>query len=150
MIFSLFTPSAEHELKMSVCEMKYDEEAGRFDIFFYLFQDDLKETLTGDPNAVRLDTAAVAKYISTHFEVRMNEKTTAITFQSIEERKDQVRVRFTSETCSLAGQSGLLVTNRLLIDTFRKQTNMTYLILPGRGKLTKLFNAGMTQAKFSF
>ncbi len=148
LVFSFLPVS--HDFKMSVCEINYVNENEFFVIRFYLFQDDLKEALYGDPLAHQLDEALVNTYILEKVKIHSNGHPISFTLTAIKEREDQVQVIFQSEKTTTQNLSNLLVSNKLLIEKFRKQTNMVYVTFPGHTKLTKILNIENTEGIFEF
>ncbi len=146
-LWSSFAPTA-HDFKMSVCEINYVQEREAFEVRFYIFQDDLKETLYGDPLAAQLEEAAVRTYILEHVEIQLNGRQMALDYSGIKERSDQVQVIFFSKTYKLEELRNVLVINDLLLDKFKKQTNMVYLSIPGHNRLTKILNLASNEGRF--
>ncbi len=137
-----------HPFKMSVCEITYIEEKEIFDVRFYVFQDDLKETLYGDPQSPNLAADSASSYILKKVKLSLSGQPVHLAFSEMKEKEDQVMVVFHSGKINLHTNPNLLVSNCLLIEKFRKQTNMVYLSLPGRPKLTQILNAGKTEGRF--
>ena len=69
----MFFMAADHDFKMSVCEIVYQPELSNFEIQLYIFQDDLKETIYGNPEAERLESHPVAEYINKHLSAENDE-----------------------------------------------------------------------------
>ncbi len=137
-----------HDLKMSVCETTFLPRSQSFELKFYLFQDDFREVLYNDPLAEKLDVEDATAYILKHFELLVNGQKQPVSFQSVREKGDQVLLQFTSAKIS-SGISKVQVKNTLLIEKFRKQTNMVYLILPGKSRQTLMLNASKAEGAFS-
>ena len=140
---------ATHPFKMSVCEISYVEEKKSFDVRFYLFQDDLKETLYSDPESPILRIDSVTNYILKKVRLSLADQQVSLNFKEFKEKEDQVMVVFQSDKIILQPKPNLLVSNRLLIEKFKTQTNMVYLSLPGRSKLTQILNAKKTEGRFN-
>jgi hypothetical protein len=138
----------EHDFKLSVCEIIYDQPRQLFELKFYLFQDDLKDCLYNDPAAPELKEKDAVEYIRLHFSLWSNQQQQELNFQSLREKNDQVLVTFHTRPLPLKNQRTLRVQNSVFLEKFRQQTNMIYLILPERSKLTKILNAGRTEGEF--
>lgn len=148
-IFSV-TPCKDHDFKMSVCEVVYAPEKEAFDVKFYLFQDDLRAALYGNPNAPDIEENKATDYILHHFNLNINGQSQPITFQSMRGKNDQVLVQFSTVKIPLASISKMQVKNNLFLEKFRDQINMVYAVLPGRDKLTQMLDATRTEVNFSF
>lgn len=140
---------ADHDFKLSVCEMVYVPEKQSFDIKFYLFQDDLKAALYNDPNATGINAEAAGDYIIKHFSLRIDGHQQSLKLKSMQEKNDQVLVNFSVPLISTKPPASLLVKNTLLLEKFRDQINMLYLILPENDKKTLMLNATRTEGNFS-
>ena len=138
----------EHDFKMSVCEVVYVEEKTAFEVKFYIFQDDLKEAVYGNPLAELLERDSVEKYLEKHFSLYSKDQKLPLNFQLVEEKSDQIRVTLSSAEVPLASLSKIAIKNTILIEQFPKQTNMVYVILPEQAKLTGLFNRQKKEMTF--
>ena len=139
---------ARHPIKMSVCEVIYRADQANFEIKCYLYQDDLRETLYGRPDAGDLDQATVSSYILKQVSMSVNDQQKNLAFQSLRFKNEQVLVTFVSDKISGA-VSKVTLNNRLLIDKFSSQTNVVYLYYPDENaKKTKMLNINTTQALF--
>lgn len=143
-------PLKAHDFKMSVCEVVYSPEKEAFDVKFYLFQDDLRTALYGNPNAPAIEEDKAADYLLRHFSLSVNGQQQPIAFQSMQGKNDQVLLQFSTQKIHLQSVATMQVKNSLLIEKFRDQINMVYAILPKRDKLTQMLNATRTEAGFSF
>lgn len=139
-----------HEFKMSVCEVIYLPENQAFDLKFYLFQDDFKETLYGNPLAEKIEATAARDYILKHFELIVNGQQQPLSYQDMREKSDQVLLQFTSQKIPISGISKIRVKNSLLLEKFRKQINMMYFLFPEKPKQTLMLNATRTEGELSF
>ncbi len=146
--FLLCSSFATHEFKMSVCEIVYSEEKEIFDVKFYLFQDDLKEAIYGDPKAGNLEADSVRNYILQKVKLSVNRQEQPLIFQSIQNKNDQVQVTFSTPKHIHSNISNILVSDQLLIEKFSKQTNMVFVEMPGRSKLTQILDVKKTEGTF--
>ena len=145
-LLTAFSPA--HDFKMSVCEITYEEEQKVFEVKFYLFQDDLKVAIFGNPIPPELEASSVSNYILKKTKLSLNEKAIALSFSEMKEREDQIQVVFRSEVISLSPNSKLKISNQLFLDKFKQQTNMVYLNMPGRSKITQIMNGAKTEVEF--
>ncbi len=139
-----------HDLKLSVCEIAYRQDTESFELTFYLFQDDFKAVLYGNPNAPQIEVRAAAAYVGAHFEWQVNQRRQELRFASMREKNDQVAVQFTSAIIPLNQVSEIHVNSTLLIEKFREQVNMVYAILPQQGKKVQMLTAKKTGGHFVF
>jgi hypothetical protein len=138
-----------HDFKMSVCEIVYVPENQGFDVKFYLFADDLKAAVYGNPEAAELATEVAVNYVLKHFSLTVNGRQHTPVFQSMREKNDQVLLHFTCPGISLRNLEQVNLKNNLLIEKFRDQVNMVYLVLPEHSKKTLMLNAAKTEGSFS-
>ncbi|MBI5914316.1 MAG: hypothetical protein HY842_03000 [Bacteroidetes bacterium] len=141
---------ADHDFKMSVCEVIYSAESESFEVKFYLFTDDLTAALAGDPNAALPARETISNYILKHFDLTVNGGRQALSFESIRQKNDQVLVQFTTPKVAAKSISKMTVKNSVFTEKFRDQTNMVYVIFPGKPKLTQVLDAGDTEGEFVF
>lgn len=141
---------AAHDLKLSVCEMVYQPGNEVFECTFYLFEDDLKHALYGDPFAPQLEQSDAAAYVAERFAWQVNKKTQPMQFHSLRRKNDQVAVQFTSSKIPLNQVSEIHVKNTLLIEKFPAQVNMVYAVLPQQGKKVQMLTAKKTGGHFVF
>ncbi len=137
-----------HEFKMSVTELIYHPEDHHFEVKVYLFTDDLTEALTGNPAAVLPNRVQIEQYLQQHFSLLTGGQVQGLQVQSIRQRADQVLVTLISPAATAPPQQ-IEVRNQLLTARFKEQTNMVYLIVPGKHKKTEALDLQRTQAFFS-
>lgn len=141
---------AAHDFKMSVCEINYVTDKAFFEVRFYIFQDDLKEALYGDPQSDKMEEGSVVNYILEKVKIQSDGLPVPLTFSEMKEREDQIKVVFHTAKIKGGTISNLLVSNQLLLEKFKNQTNMVYVTLPGQTKKTKILNADKTEGTFEF
>lgn len=139
---------AVHDFKLSVCEIRYEDSIGTYELKFYLFQDDLKAALYDDPAAPAMAEADVAGYIRQHFTFRPGGETVPLRYESMREKNDQVLVRFTVGGEGPDTYDHLSIRNTILVEKFRQQSNMVYLYLPGKEKASQLFDVRRTSWRY--
>jgi hypothetical protein len=142
---------ARHELKLGICEIVYQPQNEVFELKCYLYQDDLRETLFGAPDAGSLDEGPIRDYILKQVELSVNGQVQKIQFQSLKLKNDQVLAQFTTAKLPAKNCSNLAFKNQLLIEKFKRQVNMVYVFFPDESKkYTKMLDLNTTQAYFSF
>jgi hypothetical protein len=139
-----------HDLKLSVCEIVYQAEQSRFELTFYLFQDDLKFALYQQPDAPQLHASDVRGYVEKHFSWQVNDRQQPMQFMDIREKNDQVAVVFRSGSIPLSDISSIGVSSTILTALFREQVNMVYAIMPGQGRKVQMLNSSKKQGTFNF
>ena len=137
-----------HEFKMSVTELIYHPEDHHFEVKIYLFTDDLTEVLTGNPSAPLPTRVQVEQYLQQHFTLLVGGQPQPLQLQGIRQRADQVLVQLSSPQGTIAPQQ-LEVRNQLLTSRFKDQTNMVYLIVPGKHKKTEALDQQRWQVFFT-
>lgn len=153
MLLSSFLASQQavmvHDFKMSVCEMTFPSENEDLQLKFYLFQDDLKAALYGNPDVPAIDEEKAKNYLETHFRLTLNGQPATLQFHSMRMKNDQVLLEFTSPGTRYRSPLELGVHNTILINQFRKQVNMVYLVAPGKDRITLMLQASKTDGAFS-
>lgn len=129
--------------------MTFPSENEDLQLKFYLFRDDLKVALYGDPDHPNIEQEKARKYVQDHFRLSVNGKSVALRFDSMQEKNDQLLLQFTSPGTRDLHPSTLEVTNTLLNTEFRNQVNMVYLIAPGKDRITMMLHASKTVGTFS-
>jgi hypothetical protein len=138
-----------HDYKMSVCEVVYQPATTGMEVKFYLFTDDLTAALTGNPTAALPGREVIGQYILQHFQLKVNGNAQNLQFYAIRQKDEQVLVQF--NTGAISGNiSNIAVTNSLLTEKFKEQTNVVYAIVPGNSKKTEMLDHNKTSAYFYF
>ncbi len=152
LIAGVFHPSPEkairHDFKLSVCEIVWNESGKQFDVKFYIFHDDLREAVYGKPDYPRLDPEEVNPYLLKHFQLLMSSTVLKLTFDSVQEKNDQVLYKFSTPKLTLSPNEVIRVRNTLLTEKFTTQVNMVYLIFPDKAKQTQMLTVARTEATF--
>ncbi len=148
--FAAQRPPVAHDFKMSVCEMSFPSENEVLQLKFYLFRDDLKQTLYGNPDHPAIDEEKAKAYIQEHFRLSLNDRPATLQFSAMRTKNDQVLIEFRCPGCAYQSPGQLQVFNTLLIEQFRKQVNMVYLMAPGKDRMTLMLHAAKTEGTFSF
>ena len=125
---------AWHDFKMSICEISGSPTAAAWNLDFYLFEDDLKAALYGDPTAPQLPGADVLAYLNAHFRLSVDGRAAAPLQLTGTKTKEAGLLQF-SCTLPLAragGASSVAIHCDLMLEKFRNQTNMVYLKMAGK------------------
>lgn len=138
-----------HDFKMSVCELIYEPSDRHFEIKVYLFTDDLTQALTGDPRAPLPPREAISQYVQQHLELYVNNSRQQLQFYSIRQKEEQTLLQF--RTQSLEGSpASIFVKNDLLLEKFSEQSNMVYLVAPGKSKQVEALGNNRRNASFGW
>lgn len=138
-----------HDFKMSVCELIYEPSDRHFEIKVYLFTDDLTQALTGDPRAPLPPREAISQYVQQHLELYVNNSSQQLQFYSIRQKEEQTLLQF--RTQSLEGSpASIFVKNDLLLEKFSEQSNMVYLVAPGKSKQVEALGNNRRNASFGW
>jgi hypothetical protein len=97
-----------------------------------------------------MEEERVVEYILEKVKIQSDGQPISLAFSEIKEREDQVKVVFNTSKIKAETISKLLVSNQLLLEKFKSQTNMVYVTLPGQTKKTMILNAGKTNGLFEF
>ncbi len=138
-----------HDFKMSVCELIYEPSDRHFEIKVYLFTDDLTQALTGDPRAPLPPREAISQYVQQHLELYVNNSHQQLQFYSIRQKEEQTLLQFRTPVLS-ASPSQIYVKNDLLLEKFSEQSNMVYLIAPGKSKQVEALGNNRRNASFGW
>jgi hypothetical protein len=139
----------EHDFKLSVCEIYWSETKQHFEVKFYIFHDDLRAAVYGNPNHPVLESEDVTPYLMRHFEMSVSGQVLKLSFESYRQKDDQVLYQYNSPGIRFPANSKIQVKNEILTDKFRDQINMVYVIFPGQPKQTQMLNASKSQALFN-
>lgn len=138
-----------HDFKMSVCELIYEPSDRHFEIKVYLFTDDLTQALTGDPRAPLPPREAISQYVQQHLELYVNNSSQQLQFYSIRQKEEQTLLQF--RTQSLEGSpASIFVKNDLLLEKFSEQSNMVYLVAPGKSKQVEALGNNRRNTSFGW
>jgi hypothetical protein len=141
--------NALHDFKLSVCEVVYAPSKTVFEVKFYIFTDDFKAVLYNDPNASSIDEKTAVNYLSKHFRLDAGGIDQTLNFVAMQEKNDQILIRFTSANIELKALKKLTIHNDLLVEKFITQINMVYAVFPDRSKMTQMLSATKTEAVFT-
>ena len=139
-----------HDFKMSVSELIFDPSDRHWEIKVYLFTDDLTQAISGDPKAALPARNAIDQYVQQHLQVYVDGVRQPLQCYSIRQKEEQTLVQFQTPGMPNVDIKKVRVVNQLLTQTFREQTNMVYLIVPGKSKKTSALDAGRMEAVFDF
>jgi hypothetical protein len=128
--------------------MEFPSAQANLQLRFYLFHDDLKEALYGEPDHVELDPEKAATYIANHFSLRIDGKPMPLHFDTMKWKNDQVQLQFTCPHAHFNGSKRIEVRNTILIETFPRQVNMVYLLPPDGRRITLMLHARKTEGNF--
>lgn len=125
-----------HPLKMSVCHMEQDRQAGQMRYTFSFFADDFGAHLKETNRMKDLDFAApdkalgsaVSRYVLAHFSVHINTISAKLKMDKMALDADQnlVNVTFTSEWRKEVMIRDIQIFNDCMFDAFDTQQNIVY------------------------
>jgi hypothetical protein len=128
-------PAAKcHDFKISVCEVAYEPSGRYFGVKIYLFTDDLTETLTGQSKGPLPSRDIIVQYALKHVELRVNGADQPLQFRALRQKDDQTLVEFTTSPLTGSPLAAVSIYDCLLLEKFQQQTNMVYLLVPGKEK----------------
>ena len=136
-----------HDLYLSICEMEQPAD-GLLEIRYYLFHDDLKMALYNDPTAPEIHPDDAQRYIAQNTQLLLNGELVTPTFQTLDYRKEQVRLSYQVELGPGQILKKIDLTDCLLIEHFRTQVNMVYFVKPDGDRLVQMLDAGKVEAVF--
>lgn len=146
-----FSPTGtDHDFKMSICEVIYEPSDRHFDVKIYLFTDDLTEVLTGDPKAALPTREVISQYVLQHLGVQVNGVQQTLQFSAIRQKEEQVMVQFSTPSLGSVQPATVAVWDNIMLEKFREQTNMLYLIVPGKNKRTEALDAKRTSVEMKW
>jgi hypothetical protein len=140
----------DHDFKMSICEVIYEPSDRHFDVKIYLFTDDLTEAITGDPKAALPTREAISQYVLQHIGVQVNGVQQPLQFSAIRQKEEQVLVQFSTPSLGNIQPATIAVWDNIMLEKFREQTNMLYLIVPGKNKRTEALDAKRTSVEMKW
>lgn len=138
-----------HDFKMSICEFIFEPSDRHFEVKVYLFTDDLTQAITGDPRAPLPARETISQYVQQHLELYVNNSRQELQFYSIRQKDEQTLLQFRTPSLSYSpGQ--MYVKNDLLLEKFSEQSNMVYLIAPGKSKQVEALGNNRRNASFGW
>ena len=146
----LSTPFGEqdHDFKMSICEIIHQPEQGNVMLKIYLFADDLTQTLTGNASAPLPDRNAISQYVGQHIQLKINDYVMELEFAGLRQKDEQVLLQYQTRPNGFSAIGTIQLTNTLLLEQFKDQSNIVYAIQPGKNKQTQMLNHSTTVAYF--
>jgi hypothetical protein len=141
-------PQPVHDFKMTITELAYQPGGNRYSVRVYFFADDLTEAITGNPKAPLPDKTAVVALISQDLQLYGDGRPLLLKPVGWRRQEEQIRVEFTTPATK-SPPATLKVVNRLLLKNFENQTNMVYLIMPGKAREVQVLNYRTTACLFN-
>ena len=139
-----------HDFKMSICEVVYEPTDRHFDVKLYLFADDLTEAITGDPKAALPTRETISQYALQHLGIQVNGGQQVLQFSSIRQKEEQVLVQFTTPSLGSIQPATVAIWNNIMLEKFGGQTNIVYLIVPGKDKRSEALDAKRTSVELKW
>ena len=137
-----------HDLRLSVCEIEFLPEAQQFELRFFLFGDDFRLGIYGDPMHDPIAPEDAAAYLLDHFLIRFNGEKIPVKYKNILEKAGQTQVRFRTRPVAQL-PSEITIDNTILLEHFPSQVNMHFLLLPGQSRKSLLLKKGKTRGTFA-
>ncbi len=136
-----------HDLRLSVCEIEYLPEESAFELRFFLFADDFRLGIYGDPLHDSIAPRDAVAYLLGHFLVRFDGEKVIVKYKNIMEKAGQTQVQFRTDPVAYLPRQ-ITIDNTILLAEFPEQVNMHFLLLPGRNRMSLLLKKGKTQGSF--
>lgn len=136
-----------HDLRMSVCEIEYLPEEQQFELRFFLFGDDFRLGIYGDPLHDPIVPEEAAAYLLDHFLIRFNGEKILVKYKNMLEKAGQTQVQFRTGPV-VQMPSEITIDNTILLEHFPSQVNMHFLLLPGQSRRSLLLKKGKTRGTF--
>ncbi len=132
---------------MSVCEIEYLPELHQFELRFFLFGDDFRLGIYGDPLHDPITAEDATAYLLDHFLIRFNGEKILVKYKNMLEKAGQTQVQFrTGPVDQLPAE--ITIDNTILLERFPSQVNMHFLLLPGQSRRSLLLKKGKTRGSF--
>ncbi len=141
------TAPRPHDLRLSVCEIEYLPAKGLFELRFFLFADDFRLGIYGDPLHETIQPEDAVRYLLEHFLIRFDGEKISVKYQTIMEKAGQTQVRFQTDPLSSL-PTRITIDNTILLREFPAQVNMHFLLLPGQSRRSLLLKKGKTRGTF--
>ncbi|MEM1120992.1 MAG: DUF6702 family protein [Bacteroidota bacterium] len=158
-IFSNDKPIPTHEFHISKCLIEYNETEKALQMTLHLFIDDLelalKQAGSGDlficteKEAERAEVL-IYQYLKQKLAIALEDKKVDYTFLGKEMSEDMVAVWCYLEVENVESFKKLHVSNRILIDTFDDQKNITSIVGPKKKKGYLLFDSAKNEETLNF
>jgi len=158
-IFSNDKLAPTHEFHISKCLIEYNETEKALQVTLHLFIDDLEDALKSagaDNLFICTEKEAeeaegyIFQYLQQKLEIELEDEAVAYTFIGKEMSEDMVAVWCYLEVENVESFKKLHVKNRILIDTFDDQKNITSIVGPKKKKGYLLFDRAKNEETLNF
>ena len=145
-----------HAFYVSIHDIQFDEDWGKFDLKIKIFTNDLEDALVkanhprfllGTEKEMAGSDAAVSKYIEEKVQLSIQQKTLKLEFLKKEYRDDACWIYFQAEAGCTPKELG--VSSKVLLELFDGQTNIIRLKVGAQRFISNL-DKQLYQEKFSF
>jgi hypothetical protein len=154
--------SAEHthDMHISVCELRWNEESGTFQVSLKIFIDDLERALTkdgapglfiGTPKEVKEADSFIAEYLQKHFTIAIDGTPLMPEFMGKEISEDYLAVWcYVQFPARLSQAKKCTLSNDVLLDMFDDQRNIMDIRMNKSHKDYTIFQPGQSTWSYTF
>jgi hypothetical protein len=146
-----------HPFYVSICDINYNSAKKDAEITVRIFTDDFEQTLQANFPSEKLDLfnprnqvktdSLINKYIQSKFNIKINGKPYKINYLGHERVEESIWCYF--EIPALETPKNVHISNRILYDYRKEQTNMHNVSVNGQSKSRKIDNPD-SEVEFSF
>lgn len=164
-MLSAFLPSRvsaawAHDIHVSLCEVRWNEESGAFEVSIKIFIDDLERALVkegapglfiGTPKEVTSANDIIAGYLEKHFSIVLDDVRLAPEFLGKEVSEDFLAVWCYVEFPAMVSQrKKCTLSNDILLDLFEDQRNIMDIRMSKNHKDYTIFQPGQSSWNYTF
>lgn len=151
---------AAHDIHISLCELKWNEEGGVFEVSLKIFIDDLELALEkqgvtglriGTPEESKIANTRIAEYLDRHFNISINGANLTSEFLGKETSEDFMAVWcYFQFTADLRRGGKCTISNDVLLDLYDDQRNIMEIRMNKIHKAFTIFEPGDHSWNYSF
>jgi hypothetical protein len=149
-----------HDIHISVCELRYNEVSGAFEVSIKIFIDDLELALSkegapglfiGTPKELKEANTYIADYLRKHFSIDIDGKRLTPDFLGKEISEDFLAVWcYVEFTAQVSRAAKCTLTNDILLDLYDDQRNIMDIRMNKSHKDYTIFQPGRSTWSFTF
>lgn len=149
-----------HDMHVSVCELRWNEASGAFEVSIKVFIDDLERALTkdgapglfiGTPKEAKEADTYIARYIQKHFKISLDGKGLMAEYMGKETSEDFLAVWcYVQFSAQVSHGKKCTLSNDILLDLYEDQRNIMDIRMSKSHKDYTIFQPGQSTWSYTF
>lgn len=149
-----------HDMHVSVCEIRWNEESGAFEVSIKVFIDDLERALTkdgapglfiGTPKEAKEADDFIARYLGKHFKIDIDGKGLSPEFMGKEISEDFLAVWcYVQFSAEVSHAKKCTLSNDILLEMYDDQRNIMDIRMSKTQKEYTIFQPGQSTWSYTF